>query len=70
MMKCFGKHGTGKDCGDCAYARQCMEIEAFDKKIARSNRKYALLKLSYHEAFMRGLDKPAGEILPDGYARI
>lgn len=58
-MKCFGKYGTGADCADCAWSGACRKIEAFDKRVYRSNRRYAVLKMDVHTAAGRGIHKPA-----------
>lgn len=44
-MKCFGKYGTYSNCSICKNAVGCRAIEAFDKAVARSNRRYAVLRI-------------------------
>lgn len=58
-MKCFGEHGMRPLCPECEYREACAKIHRHDKMVARSNRRYALLKLSCERADEMGLDKSA-----------
>ena len=68
-MECFGKYSGPSRCGDCPLKDACRELDAFDKRVARSNRRYAMLKLSCEEARLRGIDKPEVPLSPEAAFR-
>lgn len=64
-MRCYGRFGLYSTCAECEHRESCAKIHRYDKSVARSNRRYALLKLSCENATALGLGKSAPPSLPE-----
>lgn len=64
-MRCYGRYGLSSGCSECGHNESCAKIHRFDKAVARSNRRYALLKLSCENAGRLGIEKKLPRSIPE-----